>query len=385
MKKYNLLITGLVVFTLLFSCKQSKKGASISVDIKNMGDDTVMVALWPYSKNSPEQFDTLVAHNGKFTLDTTISEPSIGMVLSNKMYTKLSDGTPILIRSKNIDFFLNPDEQISITGTMNDSATDYRVEGGVLNSQNQEFLRTVTKLRKDESWKIINVNNLYVSGVPDSVLENAWEGYSGTKDKITRMKLNFIKEHPDYEISAYYLRGEPKATAMEYFPLLDSTVANSGFGKLMQEKIAVWKSVSPGAEAPVFSGTTFKKEPFNLQDLRGKYVVLDFWGSWCGPCMSGIPDMKKYQKKYINKVQFVSIACRDDSARWAKTITENNMDWIHIFNNGEGKNNLPKVYGIEGYPTKIIIGPDGKIVQSFLGETDEFYKKLDELFGNKKS
>jgi thiol-disulfide isomerase/thioredoxin len=99
--------------------------------------------------------------------------------------------------------------------------------------------------------------------------------------------------------------------------------------------------------------------------------------------MNGIPNMKKYQKEYKDKIQFVSIACRDDSSRWAKTITDNNLDWIQVFNDGKGKNDLSKIYGIEGYPTKIIIDPDGKIVQSFLGETVDFYKKLDELFAKK--
>ena len=383
MKKYNSIIAAFIVFTVLFSCTQPKKGAHISVDIKNMGNDTVMIALWPYSQNSPNQFDTLVVHNGKFSIDTVINEPQVGIILSKKMYTKLSNGTPMLIRSKKIDFFISPDEKIKIAGTMSDSATDYQVEGGLLNEQNQEFQKLVPELKKEESWKIIEVNNLYVSGAPDSVLENVWGNYSEIKNDITRIRLNFIKMHPDYKIAAYYLKSEPKDVAMKYFPLLDQSVAESGFGKIMQEKIDVWKATSPGETAPVFSHITFKNNTFDLKDYRGKYVVLDFWGSWCGPCMNGIPNMKKYQKEYKDKIQFVSIACRDDSSRWAKTITDNNLDWIQVFNDGKGKNDLSKIYGIEGYPTKIIIDPDGKIVESFLGETEDFYKKLDELFAKK--
>ncbi|MDP2890613.1 MAG: hypothetical protein Q8P34_16825 [Bacteroidota bacterium] len=77
--------------------------------------------------------------------------------------------------------------------------------------------------------------------------------------------------------------------------------------------------------------------------------------------------------------EFVSIACRYSESRWKAAIEKYRMNWVNLLNEDE---KLPTTYGIEGYPTKIIINPEGVIAGKYLGEATDFYKKVDELFGN---
>lgn len=94
--------------------------------------------------------------------------------------------------------------------------------------------------------------------------------------------------------------------------------------------------------------------------------------------MKGMPDMKKYYEKYSDKIEFVGIDCNDSEEVWKKTVKEEGLTWINLYN-GDSRA-IPDSYAIEGFPTKILIDRDGKIVQVFVGESEELYNKLDELF-----
>jgi len=87
--------------------------------------------------------------------------------------------------------------------------------------------------------------------------------------------------------------------------------------------------------------------------------------------------MNEYYSKYKNKIEFISIDCHDAREVWLKAIAKYNMNWINLF---ADDNELNKKYGILGNPTKIIIDKEGKIVLKTIGEGDEFYDKLDEMF-----
>ena len=115
-----------------------------------------------------------------------------------------------------------------------------------------------------------------------------------------------------------------------------------------------------------------------LSSLRGKYVVLDFWGSWCGWCIKGIPDMKKYYAKYKDRMEILGIDCRDTEAKWKAAVEKYELPWLHVRN--AGNLDVSKLYGVPGYPTKIVVDPKGKIAKIVVGEDPAFYTYLDELF-----
>ena len=141
---------------------------------------------------------------------------------------------------------------------------------------------------------------------------------------------------------------------------------------------AFGQDIKEGVSAPDFSAKQADGKTFTLSSLQGRYVVLDFWGSWCMWCIKGIPDMKTSYAKYKDKVEFVGIACRDTEERWKVTTKKYRLPWISTLN--PDSNDLVKVYEIKGFPTKIVIDPDGIIIKIVLGEDPSFYAYLDELF-----
>ena len=138
-------------------------------------------------------------------------------------------------------------------------------------------------------------------------------------------------------------------------------------------------SLTSENEAPDFTLNDINGKPLTLSSLRGKYVILDFWGSWCGWCIKGIPQMKEYYQKYAGKFEILGIDCNDTEEKWKAAVEKYELPWLHVYN-PRGESKVLRQYEIQGFPTKIIVGPDGKIVKTIIGEDPAFYAFLDELF-----
>ena len=132
--------------------------------------------------------------------------------------------------------------------------------------------------------------------------------------------------------------------------------------------------------APDFELPDLQGNPLKLSSLRGKYVVLDFWGSWCIWCIRGIPSMKEAYPKYKDKMEILGVDCRDSEAKWKAAVEEHALPWLHVQCPDSQLQALAGMYNIEGFPTKVIIDPEGKLVKTVVGEDPAFYTFLDELF-----
>ncbi len=137
------------------------------------------------------------------------------------------------------------------------------------------------------------------------------------------------------------------------------------------------QGIVEGAKAPDFSAKKVDGTTFTLSSLQGKYVVIDFWGSWCKWCIKGFPDMKTAYAKHKDKVEFVGIACRDTEEKWKAATAKYELPWISVLNPAD--NDLVKVYDVKGFPTKIVLDPQGKIAKIILGEDPAFYTYLDSV------
>ena len=133
--------------------------------------------------------------------------------------------------------------------------------------------------------------------------------------------------------------------------------------------------LAPDFELPALQGNTLK-----LSSLRGKYVVLDFWGSWCIWCIRGIPAMKQAYAKHKDKMEILGIDCRDTEEKWKAAVEKYDLPWLQVRCSDAALQTIGQQYHLEGFPTKVVIDPEGKLVKVVVGEDPQFYTFLDELF-----
>ena len=222
------------------------------------------------------------------------------------------------------------------------------------------------------------------------------EVYSPSFDRYQQELIDYVKAHPNQEAAVYLLKDidgfdkmketfmlfEPSIREGRMRPIYDKWVkANEESIEAEAKEKEAQKKQAEGIEAPVFTLNDIEGKPLALNSLRGKYVVLDFWGSWCVWCIKGFPKMKEYYAKYSDKFEILGIDCNDTEDKWKAAVKKHELPWLHVY--CPKNSSVLTDYGITGFPTKILIGPDGKIVKTIIGEDPSFYTFLDNMFGNK--
>lgn len=137
-----------------------------------------------------------------------------------------------------------------------------------------------------------------------------------------------------------------------------------GLKKYYQRKKEIANKFT-GKPAPSFSGEDINGKKYRLSDFSGKYIYVDVWATWCGPCKAEIPDLKKIEEEYRGKnIEFVSLSIDEasDKETWKNFVREKELKGIQIFDGAAWKSNFIKDLEIQGIPRFILIGPDGKII-----------------------
>ena len=135
--------------------------------------------------------------------------------------------------------------------------------------------------------------------------------------------------------------------------------------------------------APNFELPDLQGNPRKLSSLRGKYVIIDFWGSWCVWCIRGFPAMKEVYAKYKDDLEILGVDCQDSERKWRAAVEQYELPWLQVRCPDAMMSDLAQMYGIEGFPTKAVVSPEGKLLKVVVGEDPEFYTYLDELLGEK--
>ena len=133
-------------------------------------------------------------------------------------------------------------------------------------------------------------------------------------------------------------------------------------------------TITIGSQVPELGLKDLHGHVLELKSLRGKYVVLDFWGSWCTWCIKGFPKLKEYYAKYKDRLEIVGIDCNDTAEKWATAVKKHNVPWLHVRSEDEI---AEQKFRVQGYPYKVLISPEGIVLNAYLGETEAFYQYLD--------
>ncbi|WP_162052156.1 TlpA disulfide reductase family protein [Pontibacter pamirensis] len=183
----------------------------------------------------------------------------------------------------------------------------------------------------------------------------------------------YISEHPDSFLSLLFLQSLGKEKSRQMLVTLSLELQKHSIVKAIQEEAQLEASVSAGKPAPGFTVQDMKGNAVSLADYRGQYVLLDFWGSWCGPCIKLIPETKAAYERYKGKkVQFMGIAYDEekDRAKLSGMIEKHGMAWPQIFQDmsDESKKGVVRSYRVTSFPSVILINPQGNIVYRGIGQ-----------------
>ena len=218
-------------------------------------------------------------------------------------------------------------------------------------------------------------------------------------EEMGKITDRFIATHIDSYVTAGQLRY--KVSSMTYpeaqavFDRLSERVKKSKLGQEVYQEIQKLKNGSPGSPAAIFSKKDIDGEMFSLADLRGKYVIIDFWASWCVPCRKSNPHLKELYRKY--KDQGLEVVCVSDDdpdeAKWRTAVKKDDIGMFHHVLRGlkfDGKDfdrseDISELYGIHSLPTKILIDKEGMIIGRYGGggeSPEKMDEKLKEVFVN---
>lgn len=180
----------------------------------------------------------------------------------------------------------------------------------------------------------------------------------------------------DEALLEYAPRLSGEATTCVLYPLLQNSVKRAEQRKEAEEKRQ--NMAQNQVEAPDFNLPDLKGQMVKLSDFKGKWVVLDFWGSWCPWCIKGFPGLKDTYQKYHGKLEIIGVDCNDPEANWRAAVKKYALPWVNVYN-AKTSGGVLEDYGVMAFPTKILINPQGRIQKIYVGEDPEFYTDVEAL------
>ena len=380
MKKTTFIL--LAAASLLGACQANGQKTVLTGTLTGVESDTLLVMNAPLSRDGMPLRDTVPMTGGQFRYEVEQdTEP-------REIYIYAKPAGNKAFSMKNITVMAFPGDKLKLTG----SVDDCRIEGSDFYAEYNE----ATPAWADQEERLIGLSlqaqEMANAGMPiDSIARSSFATAQSLLDSVVNAKKTYIAAHPDSEVSLYLLASAAMigtGNVEELMPKLTDRVKTGRLSSLytmleeevkaMQAQKAASGSVAEGAQAPDFTLKDMDGKDLSLSSLRGKYVVLDFWGSWCGWCIKGFPDMKKYYAKYKDRMEILGIDCGDTEEKWKAAVKKHALPWLHVRN--EGGPDVTALYAVDGYPTKIVVDPEGKIVKVVRGEDPAFYEYLDELF-----
>lgn len=241
---------------------------------------------------------------------------------------------------------------------------------------------------KDKLYKAVEEFQVYKSKnepVPDSVKQRVYDVQQACYDRMTELTRQCCKENKNMKFPGYYLaqlasmmdRKEVIELAEEGNP----AYMNTNITERVKGSIQGWKRQLPGTQYTDLEMADMNGKPSKLSDYvgKGKYVLVDFWASWCGPCRASMPALKKVYEEYKDKgFDIVGVSFDSDKAAWTGAVKKLGLNWHHISDLKGWECAAANIYGINGIPATLLIGPDGKIIASGL-HAEGIADKLSEL------
>ena len=368
----NMLMAGLMMLTIAsIPCIAQNTNVVVKGKLTNVPD-----SLYLYIVEFDNQRGTTTARgimiNGElsFEFNTRINKPHLATIRNHEIGLK-----PLHL------IWIEPGANIRITGDGLDYST-WKIESNVKTQQNENRFREATQAEESKMYQlnteICRLNTLYSKGQkPKEIKEQLVELskleedlYNTTKERV----LPLLEELPVDEAWILQLFKNSQTRNMdvhrrkkliELSQLMSEEQKKSYFGKEIMQNLNPPKTVNLGDTIPdvILQDTLGKSH--RLTELKGKFLLLDFWSSACAPCIKSLPELKEIAEIFKEKLNVVSI-CNDPKDIWKSSSQEHHLTWYN-WNDFQGTTGIFADYGIESFPTYIIVSPDGKIIGKEVG------------------
>ena len=375
----------LIVFLLFMSRSLIAQENSFTVSGKITGLDSKKMFVSFKDEKGKLIRDSILVNEGVFSYTRKVDEITMISISPNvDRVVKRTERGYFPAKSSLLQFIAFPGANVKFSGMITDFVNAYPSGDAANNDLAKLNSEIYPLLNESVNWSVKLANKVITDSMDIRMADQAIEKLS---EAVLNIKQEFIKENPSSFVSAWtledlMLRSQvSNETAISLFENLDHEDLNAvPFYADASKRVEGIRATAIGKPAPEINTTyTYDGKRFDLASLKGKYVVIDFWGTWCGPCIAGMPRMKEYLDKFRDKMEIVGVAQEsDDGTRWKAFLDKNKLyQWHHVLSRKDEDYILR--YSVAGFPTKIIVDPQGKIVARFVGEDEAIYKKLDEM------
>ena len=339
-----------------------------------------------YRTDTGDEMILSVIKNGIFQFKGKLNMPLRAAVIIDHEGIGLDE----LSKSKDPDFISIYLEPGTIKLASADSVKKASITGSELNADNQAL--TIALKPFGERLKILVTEADLVSRKQQTTPEfeaDLQKRYDVIQQDQKIVLEEFMQLHPKSLVSIDALRiyngNSVDAKSEILFNAFSETVKNSQTGKEYAASLNLSKNTSIGAQAAEFIQNDADGKPIALSSFKGKYVLLDFWASWCGPCRQENPAIVRAFNQFKGKnFTILGISLDNKKEAWLKAIENDKLEWTHVSDLKSWKNKVAELYGVKSIPQNFLLDPTGKIIAKNL-RGEDLARKLQEIFSESNS
>lgn len=373
MKKITLFLFAFTCSSLLFAQKKARVNGSFTGE--RVGEEVLL----RYTSDGEVHTDTASVKDKTFQFSPAIKRPVLAQMRIKYAAADTSSKPVFELRQ----LYIQPGKtDISISDSLNKAV----IKGG----RAQKDFQTLSDLAKpfaEKQNELVERYNEYAKAQDKEALARINEEFQALDSARKHdVYLNFVRKNKKSPIALYALQTyagyDINTSEVEpVFNALPNKLKKTEEGKAFSDRLDIAKKTALGAIAMDFTQNDTNDVPVNLKDFRGKYVLIDFWASWCGPCRVENPNVVRAFEKYKDKnftVLGISLDREGQKQAWMDAIHRDNLTWTHVSDLKFWDNAVAKQYGIRAIPQNLLIDPSGKIIaKNIRGE--ELHTKLSEF------